>query len=84
MKKRRLLWMFAATVGVIVAGCKDNAATDQPAPESEPTPEPEPVAAYHFNFKDITSSGATIEVTPEDNSTYYTWDVMTSENFRIS
>ena len=84
MKKRRLLWMFAATVGVIVAGCKDNAATDQPAPESEPTPEPEPVAAYHFNFKDITSSGATIEITPEDNSTYYTWDVMTSENFRIS
>ena len=45
MKKRRLLWMFAATVGVIVAGCKDNAATDQPAPEPEPTPEPEPVAA---------------------------------------
>ena len=38
MKKRRLLWMFAAMVGVIVAGCKDNAATDQPAPEPEPTP----------------------------------------------
>lgn len=82
MKTRRLLWMFAAMAGAIVAGCKDNTAPEQPAPEPEPTPEPE--AAYRFDFKDITSSGATIEVTPVDNSSYYTWDVMTSENFKNS
>lgn len=78
MKTRKLLWLFA-TIGTLAAGCGKN--NETPTPEPEPEPE-QPAAAFSFNFKDVTSEGATIEVTPADNSGYYTWDAMTTENFR--
>lgn len=80
MKTRKLLWLFA-TIGTLAAGCKKSNETPTPAPEPDPEPV-QPTAAFSFNFKDVTSEGATIEVTPADNSEYYTWDVMTSEDYK--
>lgn len=77
MKTRKFLWLLA-TIGAIASGCNGN--NDPEQPEQPETPDEQP--DFTFNFKDVTSSGATIEVTPLDNSTYYTWDMMTTENFK--
>lgn len=38
-------------------------------------------AAFSFEATEITSSGATVKVSPLDAGAYYTWDVMPSEEF---
>lgn len=38
-------------------------------------------AAFAFALRDITSTGATIEVIPVDKGAYYTWDVMPRAEF---
>ena len=73
MKTGKFLWLLAA-VGAMAAGCNENNGPEQPV-------EPPATPDFTFGFKDVTSSGATVEVTPLDNSAYYTWDLMTTANF---
>ena len=80
MKTFKFLRLLTALSMMAAVSCKEsNNDPDAPAPEPEPTPTVE--ADFKIEFKDVTSTGATIEVTPVDNSEYYAWDMMPKAEF---